>query len=255
MIRKLILAIIITCMMPAISIAEVIVAVTSNFYLPLIEIRNNYTKITGSNIIVISGSTGKLYTQITQGASFDIFLAADDVRPKLLEKNNFATNNSRFTYAIGKLVFWSPGNENFKSSREYLEKDTDNYIVIANPKLAPYGKAAESVLNKMGLTSKYSNKIVTAENVNQAFMYIDKKQVNKGFISLSQILQKQTGIEGENKLFWIVPDKYHDPILQQAVLLKKAKPNQEAMDFYNYLKSDAAVSLIQGYGYHTVKNS
>lgn len=255
MARKLTLVIIMAFIIPITSLAEVIVAVTSNFYLPLIEIRDNYTKITRTNITVVSGSTGKLYTQITQGASFDIFLAADDERPKLLEQNNFTVTNSRFTYAIGRLVFWSPNNLNFKSSRELLETDTNNYIVIANPKLAPYGKAAESTLNKMRLQSKYANKIITAENVNQAFMYVDKKEVNKGFIALSQIPQERMSAVDSNQFFWIIPDNYHDPILQQAVLLKKAKQNKEAIDFYNYLKSDEVVSLIRNYGYHTIKSS
>ena len=135
---------------------ELRIAVASNFLLPLKALSKNFKESTGYKVVVISGSTGKLYAQIKQGAPFDILLAADSIRPELLEKEGIGLPGSRFTYAVGRLVLWSKNSKlPLKNDLQVLNHKNFRYLAIANPKTAPYGKAAEQVLRKKVFGNKF----------------------------------------------------------------------------------------------------
>jgi len=224
---------------------EVRVAVASNFLLPLKELSREFNKPNGNKVVVISGSTGKLFAQIKQGAPFDIFLAADAVRPELLEKEGMGIPGSRFTYAIGRLVLWSADSSLLiKNDLQVLNQKSFRYLAIANPKTAPYGKAAEQVLRKKGLWGKVQNRLVRGENISQTFQFVMTGNADIGFISLSQ--SKKTQGRGHS---WTLPENWYDPIRQQGLLLKRAKTNNAAHDFIKFIKSKRIQKKIESFGY------
>ena len=224
---------------------ELRIAVASNFLLPLKALSKNFKESTGHKVVVISGSTGKLYAQIKQGAPFDILLAADSIRPELLEKEGIGVPGSRFTYAVGRLVLWSKDSKlPLKNDLQVLNHKNFRYLAIANPKTAPYGKAAEQVLRKKGFWEKIQNRLVRGENISQTFQFVMTGNADIGFIALSQLMKNQ-GLG----FFWIVPKEWHDPIQQQGILLKRAKTNKAARQFLNFIKSNRIQKQIESYGY------
>ena len=224
---------------------ELRIAVASNFLLPLKELSRKFKESTGHKVVVISGSTGKLYAQIKQGAPFDILLAADSLRPELLEKEGIGVPGSRFTYAVGRLVLWSKDSKlPLKNDLQVLNHKNFRYLAIANPKTAPYGKAAEQVLRKKGFWEQIQNRLVRGENISQTFQFVMTGNADIGFIALSQ-LRKNQGLG----FSWIVPQEWHDPIQQQGILLKRAKTNKAARQFLNFIKSNRIKKQIESYGY------
>ena len=224
---------------------ELRIAVASNFLLPLKALSKNFKESTGHKVVVISGSTGKLYAQIKQGAPFDILLAADSIRPELLEKEGIGVPGSRFTYAVGRLALWSADSTlPLKNDLQVLNHKNFRYLAIANPKTAPYGKAAEQVLRKKGFWEQIQNRLVRGENISQTFQFVMTGNADIGFIALSQ-LRKNQGLG----FSWIVPQEWHDPIQQQGILLKRAKTNKAARQFLNFIKSNRIQKQIESYGY------
>ena len=224
---------------------ELRVAVASNFLMPLKELSGQFKESTGIKVVVISGSTGKLYAQIKQGAPFDILLAADSIRPELLEKEGIGVPGSRFTYAVGRLALWSADSTlPLKNDLQVLNHKNFRYLAIANPKTAPYGKAAEQVLRKKGFWEQIQNRLVRGENISQTFQFVMTGNADIGFIALSQ-LRKNQG----RGFSWIIPQEWHDPIRQQGILLKRAKTNKAARQFLNFIKSNRIQKQIQSYGY------
>ncbi len=224
---------------------EIRVAVASNFSEVIKILAERFEKSTGHQVILSFGSTGKHYAQIRNGAPFDVFLAADERRPKLLEQEGIALPGSRFTYAIGKLILWSPRKGYIDSAGAVLKQGTFRYLAIANPKLAPYGKAAREVLQALGLWKALAQQMVRGENIGQAFQYIKSGNADLGFVAYSQVKKPGLPIEGS---CWEVPQELYTPIRQQAVLLKE---NAAAQAFLSFMQSDAALTIIQSYGYET----
>jgi molybdate transport system substrate-binding protein len=226
---------------------ELRVAVASNFLLPVKELSREFEKSTRYKIVVISASTGKLYAQIKQGAPFDVLLAADSLRPELLEKDGIGVPGSRFTYAVGRLALWSADTTLFmRNDLQVLNQKNFRYLAIANPKTAPYGKAAEQVLRKKGFWNQLQTRLVRGENISQTFQFLVTGNADIGFIALSQLRRKQGQLKGYS---WTVPTEWHDPIRQQAILLKRAKTNKTAKEFLKFLKSKRVQKLIESYGY------
>ncbi len=227
--------------------AEVRVAVASNFHNPLKLIAKKFEAQTGHRVLTIAGSTGKLYAQILQGAPFDILLAADSRRPRLLEENGQAVSGSRFTFALGKLALWSAGPDTFlKVGKTSLERMEFKRLAMANPKTAPYGLAARQTLERLSLWSKVRSRIVRGENIGQTFQFVLSGNAELGFVALSQIMDPKNKIQGN---YWEVPSEFYDPLRQDAVLLLRGKSNPAAKVFLDFLKSDEARNVILSYGY------
>ena len=224
--------------------AQINVAVASNFITTLRQLADSFEEQSGHSLRISGASTGKLYAQITHGAPFDLFLAADEARPRHLVKDGKAVAESRFTYAEGQLVFWSPRSSTESNAERLLHSGDIKRLAIANPKTAPYGLAAKSALQKMGLWHKTAIKMVRGENIGQTFHFVSSGAVDGGFIALAQ-----TQTESRDGLLWQVPKNYYAPIKQQVVLLNRAKNNAAALSFLAYLRSDDAQAIIQKNGY------
>jgi len=225
---------------------EVKVAVASNFYKPMLQLAKQFSDTTGNKVVVSAGSTGALYAQIKNGAPFDLFLAADQKRPKALENENKAVKGSRFTYAQGQLAFWSK-QRGYTTEQDFIDAISHvEHIAIANPKNAPYGAASIDVMNKLGVYEQTQPKIVEGHNIGQTFQYISSETVDCGFVALSQVYLNGKIAEGSA---WLVPSNLHRELKQDAILLQQGEKNTVAQSFLTFLQSEPAKQTIRSFGY------
>jgi molybdate transport system substrate-binding protein len=221
---------------------EVKVAVAANFTDTVKEIGALFEKATGHKPVFSFGSTGQLYTQISQGAPFEVFLAADQARPKKAVAEGFAVGDSLFTYATGKVVLFSKDKNRVKGEAT-LKDGNFTKVAIANPKTAPYGAAAVAAMKSLGVYDKIGPKIVQGNNISQTYQFVDTGNAEIGFVALSQVIRKNEGSR------WIVPANLYPPIAQDAVLLKKGADNEAARAFVAFLKGKEARAVKEKYGY------
>ncbi len=219
---------------------DVHLAVAANFTAAMKEIATNFEQSSGHRALISFGSTGKLYAQIKNGAPFDVFLAADQKRPKLLEQKNAASG--RFTYAVGKLVLWSSDAKR-TANEQALHDGNFQRIAIANPKTAPYGAAAVEIMHNLGVYAKLEPKLVTGDSIAQTHQFVATGNAEFGFVALTQIALNGSGSR------WQIPEKLYAPIRQDVVLLKNGKNNPAAQALLDYLQGDAAKKIILKYGY------
>lgn len=228
---------------------EVRVAVAANFKQTLDQLGETFGS-QRARLVVSSGATGTLYSQIVQGAPFDVFFSADVERPAKLEEQKLIEPGSRFTYARGKLVFWRPGAPAMKSLEDGLRGAGLKTLAIANPKLAPYGLAAREVLERQSLWSSPPFKVVMGESLGQTYQFVASGNADAGFIALSQVLEGQAqggrDIRGE---IVMIESRMHAPIEQQAVLLAGARQKEAARAFLDFVRSEAGKRIIAAAGY------
>ena len=241
----------------------VLVAVASNFAGPLAKLGEGFTAATGHTLTLIAGATGKFYSQIEAGAPFEVLLAADAETPQKLIQQGLAVAGSNFTYAVGVLVLWSATPGYVDGQGAVLAAGRFNKLAIANPKLAPYGRAGMEVLKTLGLGDALAPKLVTAESIAQAFQFVASGNAELGFVALSQVMGAGPPQAHERPLggqaagfgkpgtgsFWQVPANLHSEIRQGAVLLKPGEKKPAAAALLAYLKTAPAKALIQAYGY------
>jgi molybdate transport system substrate-binding protein len=221
---------------------EVNVAVAANFTDAAKEIGQAFKAKTGDDAVFSFGSSGALYTQISQGAPFQVFLSADAARPKKAVDEGFGVTGSNFTYAVGKLVLWSkkPG---VATGEDALKNAAINKVAICDPKAAPYGQAAVETMQSLKLYDTLQPKLVQGANITQAFQFVDTGNAEIGFVALSQVVGKTEGSQ------WMVPQDLYKPIKQDAVLLNKGADSKAAKDFIDFLKGPEAAAIIKKYGY------
>jgi molybdate transport system substrate-binding protein len=186
-----------------------------------------------------------IYQQIKEKNDLDILVSGNTSIPLQLENEGVIVKNSRFTYVFGKLVLWSRNPKLVDTKGEVLSSGEFRNIALLDPKLAPYGVAAEQVLGKLGVWNKVQSKLVIVENSREM-----QKQVLDGTIDLAFIplatLNPSKKVAGS---LWIIPKSYYEPIEQQVVLLKRAENNAAAKAFLNYLKSPQARNVFEKYGF------
>ena len=227
--------------------AEVVqIAVAANFTAPARALAEIFARTTGHEAKLSFGATGAFYTQIKNGAPFDILLAADDERPIRLEKEGDTVPGSRFTYAVGQLVLWSAKPGFVDGEGAVLKGGNFNKIAVANPKLAPYGAAAVETMDKLGLAAALTPKLVTGESIGQTYNFIATGNAELGFVALAQVLD---GGKLKSGSMWVVPAKYHAPIIQDAVILKRAAANPAAKAWMALMRSPKTQDFIRSYGY------
>jgi molybdate transport system substrate-binding protein len=217
-----------------------LVAVATNFR-PVAEVlAADFKAASGHEITLTAGATAKLAAQIGAGAPFDAFLAADTATPARLAEAGLAEAATVFTYATGRLVLWS-ADPALDLSDPAAALAAARHVAIANPDLAPYGRAAMQAIDFMGL-SDLSDRLVTGENIGQAQVLVATGAADLGFVAAS-------GLVDPGGAAWPVPEGHHDPIRQDAVLLAHGRDNAAAAAFLAYLRSDAARRVIERFGY------
>jgi molybdate transport system substrate-binding protein len=224
---------------------EAKIAVAANFTDVARELAPLFEETTGHTTKISFGSTGKLYAQIQHGAPYEVFLAADTQRPIKAETNGLAVAGSHFVYAKGKLVLWSAKADQFTDGERFLQQGDIKRIALANPKTAPYGVAAEEVLQKTGTLSRLRAKLVKGDSISQTFQFTATGNTDAGFVAMAQLKVW----DGKSGSLWEIPDDYYNPIEQAAVLLKRGENNPAAIAYLKFLKSKTARDLIERYGY------
>lgn len=225
---------------------EVLVAVAANFIEPARAIAAQFERTSPHRVVLSFGSTGQFYAQIVQNAPFEVFLAADRSTPARAERDGYAIGGSAFTYAIGRLVLYS-GRAGLVQGEATLRGSGFSKLAIANPATAPYGSAAVETLQALDLYDVLRTKIVQGNNIAQAFQFVDTGNAEIGFIALSQIARASGGSR------WIVPENLHQPLAQDAVLLKAGAGNDGAREFLDFLEGTEARAVIESFGYATTR--
>lgn len=222
------------------------IAIASNFSAPAKAIVKAYESESGYKVQLVTGSSGVLYAQIKSGAPFHAFLSADTIKPSALIEDGLAESGSLFTYVTGTLVLWSATAGMVNQGGQVLEKGKFSHLALANPKLAPYGSAAEQVLKHLGHYESLQAKLVQGANIAQAFQFVQSGNAELGFVSFSQVVALKPQKHG---YFWVVPADFYEPIQQGAVLLDKGKNNKSAIGFLRFLRSEQAQKIMRDYGY------
>jgi len=222
---------------------EVTVAVASNFLTTLQKVADGFTAETGHTVRIVNGSTGTLYAQITKAAPYDVFLSADQERVTLLAEAGKLLNGMHKPYAVGTLVLYAREAGVLRSDlKASLEAKYLRHFAMADPATAPYGLAASEVLQWLEINEKTMQKAVMGANIGQAFGFVKTGNAQIGFVALSQAMTAG----GE----WLdISSDHYTPIVQAVGLLAHAKDNSAAQEFYDYLSSDAAQTVLRNAGY------
>lgn len=226
---------------------EVQVAVAANFTAPMQQIAAQFEKDTGHKAMLAFGATGKFYTQIVNGAPFEVLLSADDETPARLRREGHAVSDSQFTYATGRLALWSPQPDKVDGKGDVLNRGAIRHLALANPKTAPYGAAAIEVMQKLGVLAALQGKFVQGENIAQTYQFVASGNAEIGFVALSQIWKDGRLTSGGSA--WIVPSGLHEPLRQDAVLLGRGRDKAAAAALLGYLQGEKARAIIKTYGY------
>lgn len=215
------------------------IGVASNFSNTAERLALLYEKKTGIKVTLLPGASGKLFFQIKNGAPIDLLLSADEVIPFKLANENLGVKESIYTYAIGKLVLWSNHKNIAVNNSDILKSNLIKSIAISNPKLAPFGIAANEVLKNLSLNLE--NKIVYGENVAKTYQLTYTLNADIGFVALSQVK--------ESKNFWVIPQHLYSKIKQNAIILSSTQNKKLALNFLNFLKSNEVKIIIKESGY------
>lgn len=223
--------------------AAVRAAVAGNFALPFEELSQRFTEETGVGVEVVVGSTGQLYAQIRNGAPFDVFLAADTVRPARLEAEGMTVAGSRGPYAIGRLVLYAPGWDSVQSVESELRQRRFRHLAIANPRTAPYGEAARAVLVRWGLWERLAPSVVRGENVMQAYQFVVSGAAEAGLIALAHVVHEP------RSTYAMVPASVYAPIRQDVVVMRTAADLAAADALAGFLRGPLGRTIIRRFGY------
>ena len=232
---------------PAIAAGEVLVAVATNFLPAAQAIGTSFAEHSGHKASFASASTGAHFAQIRHGAPFDVFLAADQARPRELVELGLAEAGEQFTYAVGELVLWSRENNALSAGgRETLARGQFRRLALANPALAPYGAAAKEVLQAWALWDTVKSKLVFGQNVGQTHILVATGNAELGFVSRSMLIAG--GQSGVGSIYPLQRSE-HAPIRQDALLLRRAVGNPAAAAFAAFLRSPPSQEIIRRFGY------
>jgi len=226
--------------------ADALVAVAANFASAAKAIAQKYDAASGNHITLTVASTGVIAAQVLKGAPFDVMLSADATTPEVLGGEGGVVRGGRFTYAVGKLALWAPGASQIADPAAYLGGAGLAHLAIANPKLAPYGQAAEEALQAMGIKTQVAGKIVMGQNIGQTFALVKSGAAPAGFIAYSSLKGLMAPKGGA---IWLVPQKDYTPIRQDAALVMHGKDNPAAKGFLAFLKGKDAQAVKADYGY------
>ncbi len=234
------------CMVNATSVLAdtLTLAVASNFAAPMNALKQAFEQSRPHRLKVIHGASGKFYAQVQAGAPFDLFFSADQAKPQALEADDLIVPNSRFTYAVGRLAVCSNPPLSSDTIARQLKQGEFRTLALANPKLAPYGKAALEVLTALELTHT-SSTWVYGENIAQTYHFVWSGNASLGFVAQSQL-----GPQGiESTQCWMPPPTLYKPIIQDAVIVKDSPHLSAANAFMTFIQSTKAMAIIESFGY------
>jgi molybdate transport system substrate-binding protein len=227
---------------------EVRVAAAADLKFAMGEVAAEFKKATGTEVSATFGSSGNFFSQLQNGAPFDVFFSADIDYPRKLESAGLTEPETLYLYAVGRIVIWMPKespvdlqNQGWKA----LQDSSVQKIAIANPEHAPYGRAAVAALTKAGLYDEVKPKLVLGENISQAAQFVQSGNAQAGIVAMSLAISPAMK-DGKS---WEIPTDMHPTIEQAAVVMKDAKNKEQAKAFLEFMKSDAVKKIMQKYGF------
>ena len=224
------------------------VAAASDLQSALPSIAAQFERETGQKVALTFGSSGNFFTQIQNGAPFDVLLSADIEYPRNLESAGLAVRGSLYEYATGRIVLWTRSDSGIdvrQGLRALLDPKVRR-IAIANPAHAPYGRAAVAAMRHEGVFDQVRAKLVLGENIAQAAQFAQTGNSEAGVLALSLALSPALKSAGT---YTEIPDSFHPPIQQAAVVLARSRRQTLARQFIDMLKKPEVVSILQSYGF------
>ena len=227
---------------------EITIAAASNLNFAFREIATEYEKASGDQVRLTFGSSGNFYAQIQNGAPFDLFFSADIEYPKKLEDAGLTVPGSLYQYAIGRIVLWTGHESRIDVTKgiEALREPTIKKVAIANPKHAPYGRAAVAAMEYFKVYDQVKDKLVLGENISQAAQFIESGACDIGIIALSLAVTPAMKSKG---MFWEIPAGAHQPLEQAVVILKSSKQQESAKQFVAYIKGVQGQEIMKRNGF------
>lgn len=224
------------------------VAVASNFTQTMRELVQAFSAASEHEVRLSFGASGTFHAQISNGAPFALLFSADQAVPERLEQEGRIVPGSRFTYARGRLVLWSADPRLVAEGGEIPGSGEFRRLALANPALAPYGRAALQVLATLDPEGTLDKKLVQGENVGQTFQFVSTANAELGFVALAQVLQPGSG-EWRAGSGWLIPETLHDPIEQDVVWLKQAANSKAVPALLDFIRGPEGRAIIAAHGY------
>lgn len=227
---------------------EITIAAAADLHFAFKELLAQYEKTSGSHVKVSFGSSGNFYAQIQHGAPFDLYFSADSTYPKKLEEGGLALPGSLYRYAIGRIVIWTRHGSHLDVTRgiEVLRQPAAKKIAIANPKHAPYGRAAIAAMEHFTVYNDVKERLVLGENISQTAQFVESGAADIGMIALSLALAPAMQAKGT---YWEIPAQSHPPLEQAAVILTSSKRQEQATQFLEFMKSAQGQAIMTRYGF------
>jgi molybdate transport system substrate-binding protein len=227
---------------------EITVAAASDLSFALREIATKFHSQTGVNVKLTFGSSGNFFTAIQNGAPYDVFFSADVDYPRRLEAAGLVEPGTLYEYAVGKLVLWVPANSKLDLNRglAVLADPSIRKIAIANPRHAPYGRAALAALHSAGIYGEVAQKLVTGENIAQTAQFVQSGNADIGIVALSLAVAPNMSTAGR---YSRIREDTYPPIQQAAIMVKSAKDKAAARRFMDFVKSADARQILARYGF------
>ena len=228
---------------------SILIAAASNLRFAMHEICKDFQEENSSIQTKVSyGSSGNFFAQISQGAPFDIFFSADATYPELLEKEGLTAKEMQKVYAVGKIVLWVPEESKVDPDigLQAVTFPAVKKLAIANPRHAPYGRAAEESLRHYGMWEKAKGKLIYGENISQTAQFVHTGAADAGIVALSLALSPKMLDEGK---YWIIPDESHGDIEQIYVVLKKGEGSKSIRKFLDFIHGEKGDDILSRYGF------
>ncbi len=227
---------------------EVLVAAASDLNFAMKELSAEYEQQSGHHVKLSLGSSGNFYAQLQQGAPFDLYFSADIGYPRKLEEAGLTVPGTLYRYAVGRIVLWAPKASSLDVSKGLmvLREATIRKISIANPKHAPYGRAAVAAMEHAQVYAEVKQRLVLGENVSQAAQFIESGACDVGIIALSLAMAPAMKTAG---IYWEIPADYHPPLEQGAIIMKQSKNQEVARQFLEFMKSPRGQEIMTRYGF------
>jgi len=227
---------------------EITIAAASDLNFAFREIVTEYEKASGNHVRLTLGSSGNFYAQIQNGAPFDLYFSADIAYPRKLEEAGLTVPGSLYQYAVGRIVLWTGKGAHLDLSKglEILGEPRIKKVAIANPKHAPYGRAAVAAMEHAQVYDRVKDKLVLGENISQAAQFVESGAADVGIIALSLALAPPMQAAGH---YWEIPADAHPPIEQGAVMLMGGKNQESAKAFLSFIQGAEGQTMMKRYGF------
>ncbi|MET0514656.1 MAG: molybdate ABC transporter substrate-binding protein [Nitrospiraceae bacterium] len=227
---------------------ELSIAAASDLNYAIKEVIAKFEVAHSTKVKLSLGSSGNFYSQLQNGAPFDLYFSADIGYPKKLEEAGLTAPGTLYRYAVGRIVFWVPAGSkvDVQQGPEALRNPGIKKIAIANPKHAPYGRAAVSAMHHYKVYDEVKDRLVLAENISQAAQYVESGAADFGIIALSLALAPTMKTAGR---YWEVPSEAHPALEQGAVVLKQSHNQEAAKQFLEFMKGPEGQEIMRRYGF------